>query len=119
MGCKAIEAVRIDPVAGADILEFSHKSVEATCAIQQFTILPDGLSDSELAGLLQVSRMTANRYRHQLHAVKVHPGRYCLVPRREEIDKALDLLHVAISSALLDPRTVFYTLQSKNRAAID
>lgn len=75
---------------------------------------PDGLSDIELAGLLQVSRMTAYRYRHQLQAVKVHPGRSCLVPGPEEITEALNVLKVAIAASLIPQQTILHTLSPAN-----
>ncbi|WP_040445800.1 hypothetical protein [Ktedonobacter racemifer] len=45
----------------------------------------DGLTEIELAGLLQVSPMTTNRYRQHLQAINVQPRAlpaWFLVPRR-------------------------------------
>jgi len=46
---------------------------------------PDGLSDSAVAVLLRVSRYTAYRYRLELSAVRVSPGRYSLDPSADDI----------------------------------
>ncbi|GHO72304.1 hypothetical protein KSD_00750 [Ktedonobacter sp. SOSP1-85] len=92
----------------------AHIYEKQQCVHRLYDAHPDGLTDIELAGLLQVSGMTANRYRHQLHAVKVHPGRYCLVPRPEEITEALDVLKVAISTSLIHPQTLLHTLSPAN-----
>lgn len=75
---------------------------------------PHGLSDSELAAMLDVSHQTAYRYRQQLQAVKVQPGRYTLVPSHKEITEALTLLKVAISSSLISPHTILHTLSPAN-----
>ncbi|EFH79745.1 hypothetical protein Krac_0242 [Ktedonobacter racemifer DSM 44963] len=92
----------------------AHTDEKQQRARRLYDTHPDGLTDIELAGLLQVSRMTANRYRHHLQAVNVQPGRYRLVPHPEERAEALALLQVAISTSLIHPQTILHTLSPAN-----
>lgn len=71
---------------------------------------PEGLSDSELAAHLDISRMTVYRYRQQLQAVRVQPGRYSLIPSADEITEALHLLKVAVSSSLISPHSIVHAI---------
>ena len=67
---------------------------------------PQGLRDSEVAALLDISRMSAWRYRKILRAVPIQHGRYTLIPSPDEITEALNLLKVALSSSLIGPSAI-------------
>lgn len=46
---------------------------------------PAGMTDSEMAKVLGVERMTAHRYRKELGTIEVSDGRYTLEPTQEDI----------------------------------
>lgn len=46
---------------------------------------PDGLTDSEIAQRVGVSRRMVANYRRQLGAIRIAPGRYTLEPGVDEV----------------------------------
>jgi hypothetical protein len=66
-------------------------------AKQCYLLAPMGITDAELAHKLKVDRTCAYRYRKELGAVEVSPGRYTLVPTREDVDLALSVLQRRLS----------------------
>lgn len=61
-------------------------------AKRYYLLSPRGVTDLELAFELKIDRTSVYRYRKELGAVEVSPGRYTLVPTQEDIDLALLVL---------------------------
>ncbi len=49
---------------------------------------PDGMTDNDMADLLNCSRATATRYRSELPTYKVSRGKYSMKPSAEDIYEA-------------------------------
>ena len=73
-----------------------QKLVAAKCF---YLLDPNGLTDIELSKMLQIDRVSAYRYRNELHATRVSEGRYTLMPSQEDIDLALAVLQRATLGA--------------------
>lgn len=76
-----------------------HKNFDSVEMINQARICylnrPEGLSDVELANLLNVSKSTAWRYRKALNTTLNSEGKYIYTPTKEEIAFARALILAA------------------------
>jgi hypothetical protein len=85
-------------ICGYDAVDDMHaltKTQKLVQAKRLYLLHPQGLTDIELATMLDIDRASAYRYRNELGAEMVSEARYTVIPSQEDVELALAVLQRA------------------------